>query len=520
MLMGKDRCLAGDTMRGLADLARAVTLAEPGPVRGQALAELGAMEGLVYRPTEARAHLEAALHEEGIDDALRCYIHANLALTNGPIGDEATFTPRAEKETLRHADAALTLARSITELAPRAYAYSAALHATLLREGRLAEELVAEAPELWEELPALPMSEWPRVWLAYHLLAVGDPRGHGLVLELLETAGARGDEVTKAGLLAFLAEWMAETGEWRDGITAAEQSFVLEDQLYEEANGRALVAWFEAALGDALSARKDATSSLQQERVIPWAREWARGSLGLLELSLGRPREALAQLELLGIEQPAAGSGNPRMSSFLPDLIEALVAVGRLDEADDHVAWLEERGATLDRPYASAAGARGRGLLEAARGDLDAALTSLDRALHEHERVAMPYEFARTLLIQGSIQRRAGKKRLARETLERARSVFDELGAALWTQRVDAEIGHITGRRSGPGKLTDAERNVARLAAAGFRNREIAEQLFLSVRTVEGHLSDAYGKLGIRSRTELAQFVDDIDDEGKHPGPR
>jgi DNA-binding CsgD family transcriptional regulator len=59
------------------------------------------------------------------------------------------------------------------------------------------------------------------------------------------------------------------------------------------------------------------------------------------------------------------------------------------------------------------------------------------------------------------------------------------------------------------GKLTDAELRVARLAAAGFRNQEIADQLFMSVRTVEGHLSNVYAKLGIRSRTELGPYLGD-----------
>ena len=59
------------------------------------------------------------------------------------------------------------------------------------------------------------------------------------------------------------------------------------------------------------------------------------------------------------------------------------------------------------------------------------------------------------------------------------------------------------------GQLTDVELRVARLAAAGFRNREIAEQLFMSVRTVEGHLSSVYAKLRIRSRTELWPYLDD-----------
>jgi DNA-binding NarL/FixJ family response regulator len=124
----------------------------------------------------------------------------------------------------------------------------------------------------------------------------------------------------------------------------------------------------------------------------------------------------------------------------------------------------------------------------------------------------MHYELARTLLVFGSVLRRAGQKRKAREALQEARAIFTDLGALLWEHRVEDELGHISGRRPSAGELTDAESKVARLAAAGFRNREIAEQLFMSVRTVEGHLSNVYGKLGIRSRTELAVFLEDPDD--------
>jgi DNA-binding CsgD family transcriptional regulator len=191
--------------------------------------------------------------------------------------------------------------------------------------------------------------------------------------------------------------------------------------------------------------------------------------------------------------------------------IEALTAVGRVDEAEERVGYLEERAASLPRPYARTMAARGRGLVEAARGDLPGALLSLERALDEHGRLAMPFELARTLLVFGSMLRRAGQKKRAREALQQARAIFSDMGALLWDQRVEDELGHISGRVASAGELTDAERRVAKLAAAGFRNREIAEQLFMSVRTVEGHLSHVYGKLGIRSRTELAVFLEDPD---------
>ncbi len=170
--------------------------------------------------------------------------------------------------------------------------------------------------------------------------------------------------------------------------------------------------------------------------------------------------------------------------------------------------WLEERGQALDRPWALAVAARYRGLLAAADGDFQTAFASLDRALKEHERLPMPFELGRTMLVLGTIRRRAKQKRPAREALEEALAIFERLGAPLWADKARAELARIGGRRSAAGQLTEAETRVAKLAAAGRTNREIADALFMSVRTVEGHLSHAYAKLGVRSRTELALFFD------------
>jgi len=131
--------------------------------------------------------------------------------------------------------------------------------------------------------------------------------------------------------------------------------------------------------------------------------------------------------------------------------------------------------------------------------------------LKYHERLPMPFELGRTFMVLGSIRRRDRLKRSAREALERALEIFQELGARLWVAKVHAELGRIGGRRAAAGELTEAERRVAVLAAAGRTNREIADTLFTSVRTVEGHLSHIYGKLGIRSRTELSVFLDEAD---------
>jgi len=121
----------------------------------------------------------------------------------------------------------------------------------------------------------------------------------------------------------------------------------------------------------------------------------------------------------------------------------------------------------------------------------------------------MPFERGRTLLVLGSVHRRATRKRAAREALTEPLQVFEHLGAVLWADKARVELGSIGGRAATAGELTPMENRVAHLAAAGRTNREIAETLFLSVRTVETHLTHVYRKLGVRSRTELALALTD-----------
>jgi DNA-binding NarL/FixJ family response regulator len=93
--------------------------------------------------------------------------------------------------------------------------------------------------------------------------------------------------------------------------------------------------------------------------------------------------------------------------------------------------------------------------------------------------------------------------RAACESLQEAFAVFEELGARLWAERARAELGRIGGRAPNAGELTPTERRVAALVAAGRSNKEIASELFVTVRTVETHLTKVYAKLGVHSRTEL-----------------
>ena len=187
----------------------------------------------------------------------------------------------------------------------------------------------------------------------------------------------------------------------------------------------------------------------------------------------------------------------------ISDAVEALIAVGRLEDAEAVLVAWEQAGERLDRTRVRATAARCRALLSAARGDLEGAVRHAEAALGEHERLPVPLERDRTLIVLGSIQRRAKRKAAARAALDEALADLEAIGVQLWADRARAELARIGGRARSSG-LTPTEERVAGLVAEGRSNKEVADALFVSVRTVEANLTRIYAKLGIRSRTELA----------------
>ncbi len=145
--------------------------------------------------------------------------------------------------------------------------------------------------------------------------------------------------------------------------------------------------------------------------------------------------------------------------------------------------------------------------MAAADGDAAASATAFRRAFAEDEPRTYPLERGRTLLALGTVRRRQRQNRAAREALDEAIATFEAIDAAPWAARARNELGRVSGRRPSDGELTPAEHRVALLAAAGRQNTEIASELFIAIGTVEAHLTRIYRKLGVRSRTELAQRI-------------
>jgi DNA-binding NarL/FixJ family response regulator len=111
---------------------------------------------------------------------------------------------------------------------------------------------------------------------------------------------------------------------------------------------------------------------------------------------------------------------------------------------------------------------------------------------------------------QGSIERRAKQKAAARAALGQAEAIFADLGARLWLEKVQRELARTGLTRSLDRELTPTELRVAELAAAGAQNKQIAGELFVSVKTVESNLSRVYAKLGIRTRVELPARLSEL----------
>jgi len=188
---------------------------------------------------------------------------------------------------------------------------------------------------------------------------------------------------------------------------------------------------------------------------------------------------------------------------------EALVATGRVAEAAALLPPHEERAAQRGRRSAQARMARARGRVEAAAGRPEQAEKAFGSALAAARAAGYPFERAKVELAAGQFLRRAGQRRRAVELLAAAHETFSSLGARPWVARCATELSGSglrpapRGERA-PAVLTSQELVVARLASAGRTNREIAGELVVSVKTVEYHLRNAFQKLGITRRRELA----------------
>jgi DNA-binding CsgD family transcriptional regulator len=233
----------------------------------------------------------------------------------------------------------------------------------------------------------------------------------------------------------------------------------------------------------------------------------ARHALGLMRLGRGECAEALGELEAAA--RAVEEVREPGFMCHAPDLIEALAAVGRGEEALRAAADLGRFAQDSGSRWTSVVAARCVALTSRDHEARGAFAVALDRCSGE----VPEFERARTQLLFGRWLRHAGHRAEARGQLRDAESAFESCGALPWAEQARRELaasGERARRRRPDTRddLTAQELQVAMIVAEGASNREAAARLFLSPKTIEKHLGNAYRKLGVRSRTQLANRLE------------
>jgi DNA-binding CsgD family transcriptional regulator len=489
----------GENARGRELLERLVDVMPGGPLRARALFILAHVDEV-----NEFGHARAALQESGIDEDLRFRLEL-LQAVHAMDGD----LERAV-ELFRRAARTATAARNDPQRAVAA-CYVAYGNCYLGRPIDM-EELdwaVAKVERTTRDVRERRHFGWEPRDVRGRIISTNgdDDRARGDFEHCLVRSVELGDEPGTLSARAFLLRVEISAGNLAAALRHAEEVEEIARHITTgsvSARAWGTVAWVYAWAGRIDAAREAAARALVVPTPLSETERWTRSELGLLELSLGDAEAAYRELARAVELLRSSGIRHPGFFWFWHDAFEAYVATKRIKEADELLSWLDQLLAGVDHAPSHASAEVGRALIRSSRGDMDGAIAATDAALEQHERFDRPLHLARTLLVRGAILRRAKQKRAAREALARAAEIFESCGAPLWLERARQELVRTGAHHVDRWELTPTEDQVARLAAAGAKNREIAEQLFMSVKTVEANLSRVYGKLGVRSRTELA----------------
>jgi DNA-binding CsgD family transcriptional regulator len=227
---------------------------------------------------------------------------------------------------------------------------------------------------------------------------------------------------------------------------------------------------------------------------------WLRATRAFRE---GRTETACSVFDLLEERIDAWGVADPAHIPYAADAIATYLAAGRLDDAGRVVARLG--GCPLPSRWPAAVAAAGQARIDSVEGHLAEAESGFAQALDLLQGLPMPLAHCQVLTAYGAVLSHRGQPERARPLLTEAIHQAESCGAGWHAQQALAELRRAGGRtgRTPPGQLSPQEKAVARLARAGRTNREIGRELFLSVNTVETHLSHIYRKLEINRRGDL-----------------
>jgi DNA-binding CsgD family transcriptional regulator len=316
--------------------------------------------------------------------------------------------------------------------------------------------------------------------------------------------------------LAALSDAHFRRGDWDAAITHAQlatSSAQDTDRPLDLARAHGRAAQVLACRGQWTAAQSHVTAARDAAQRLPLVLAMAASAVAGVALALARGDldGVLLATEPVRATNLAVG-GRPGIFNWRAAEAEALIGLNRLDDAETALNDFEAAIPKSGLASAALSIARCRGSLAAARGEDTHARQAFDRAHVIEADVSMPFEHALLSLDHGRHLRKIGDQPAAVEQLELAHRVLSELGADPYVQSCASELAalRVTAATASPATilgLSRAEVAVARLVATGLTNREVASQLYLSVKTVEYHLRNSYMKLEITSRRELAAIL-------------
>jgi DNA-binding CsgD family transcriptional regulator/energy-coupling factor transporter ATP-binding protein EcfA2 len=454
-----------------------------------------------------------ALIEDGLQDAdgdpeLEAWLHhwaAVRGLLCGELEQAAWHARRSAQRAAVASDtqawmgALATLAR-VRSLAGEAADAEAALEQALTLVGE-----APEGPEIWGLLRM-------RAVLALDSDRVAQAREQ--IGQLLETTASSASVEEVLATLVALTRVQVRAGDCREALRTAERCA----RTVAESGAESAPAIYAAALAATFGGTPQEARLLAERAVSASEADGDRlflvrslSVLGQAALLAGDPHgaagavEALRRVKEIGEAMCAA---DPPLLHWYGDLAEALVMLGETDAAAAVVEDAYERAPDQVPGSALAALERAEGLREAAVGRAKEGAARLASSAERLRALALPVDLVRTLIALGAVERRARHRTAARTALAEALQIAERCGAAPLAARARDELARLdaTERGAGP-QLTPTEARIAQLVGGGATNREVAAELFISVKTVEGTLSRVYRKFGVRSRTALARAI-------------
>jgi DNA-binding CsgD family transcriptional regulator len=375
----------------------------------------------------------------------------------------------------------------------------------------------ARAADLAERAIAVGLPPEPhRAWagLALVVLAIAErldtARRHAD--ELLAEARKRGAALTVATVLAHRAFIDLRSGD----LSGAEADAHAAIDLATDLVGSDFVV--AVAVPVAVLARLDRGATIESLRRLVddthvrdssfIAHPLARHASGVLRAAAGRHEAAVDELRSCARDDPISGGENP---AFVPWRSSAALSLAELGDRDEARALVDDelsRAVSFGAPHAIGVALRARALVGPPAERHDVLAAAVDVLEASPARV----EHARVLVDLGATLRAAGQRTRAKQPLLEALQLAARCGAGVLEQGARAELAAVgvrprTTHRAGTGSLTSSERRVVELAAAGGSNREIAQTLFVTEKTVETHLGRAFRKLDVSSRRQLPDVL-------------